>query len=430
MSNKFMKYSMIFLCLFFLHPFFGITLDESIEIALKNNTDLKKQYIELQKAEREKKSSWNQFLSNISVSGGISNSHPFGNGEASWNWNGSAGISLGFSFGIPSKIKQLALNYDIALINYKQKEQALIINVATAFYNLLAAYDNIAILQDNLVISQDQYLQVQRNYNSGLASELELLNAQYSYLSAGPALEEAKISYTGNISDFCILIGSDETVIPEGDIVLKQLKLPSVDELINLYLDSRLDIKKEKQNLELLKLTSSITKLNALAPSFSVSENVRISPTAGLGSELASNGSFSVSVSVPLDGFIPGSSKNLTIKNANDNLDFANESIAKVQKIAMQDIEKKAAAVNQNWRSLDIANMNYKISERSFELSQEGYRAGLVSQTNLELSKQQMVSAWQGRTQKEVAYLLSCYALADALNITVEQLYQLYGVAE
>ena len=97
---------------------------------------------------------------------------------------------------------------------------------------------------------------------------------------------------------------------------------------------------------------------------------------------------------------------------------------------ARQDIETKVAEAAQLWHAIDIARLNESIAERSYQLSQEGYRAGLVSQTDLETSRQQMVSAQLAASTSQSQYLVGVGNLANALGLELEQLYQLFGVQE
>ena len=71
--------------------------------------------------------------------------------------------------------------------------------------------------------------------------------------------------------------------------------------------------------------------------------------------------------------------------------------------------------------------MNETIAERAYQLSQEGYRAGLVSQTDMENSRQQMVSAQLSGSTSQSQYLVGVGNLANALGLQVQDVYELFG---
>lgn len=411
----------------------AITLEEAQNFALTNNNDLQTQKLNLQAAERAKNASWNAFLPSMSLTGGISNTHISepATGKA-WNWNASAGLSMSLSAGVPSKLKQISLAYDMAFTNYEREEQNLLTKVASSFYNLMAERQNIKILEDSRELSRIQYEQTRRNYNNGLASELSLLQSQYAYLSSGPALENAKTTYQASLDAFQTLIGSDEPVVPEDEIVLTKLDLPGVDELATAYMENRLDIRQKKLALAQAELAKTITSLDSLAPSINLSENIRLSPSSSISSqdkEVGMSGTFSVSVSIPLDGFIPGSAKNLNIKTLEDGITSAQIALETARIQAEQDIEANINTINQLWNSIEIAKLNLSIARRAYQLSTDGYNAGLVSQTDLEQSRQQMVSARQNVSKSETSYLIAVYNLANALNLSAQEVTRVFGRA-
>ena len=161
-----------------------------------------------------------------------------------------------------------------------------------------------------------------------------------------------------------------------------------------------------------------------------LSESLRFSPPGERDDGPSVTGSFSVSVSIPVDGFVPGSSKSLALKQAADAVTIAQLNLDTTLAQARQDIETKVAEAAQLWHAIDIARLNESIAERSYQLSQEGYRAGLVSQTDLETSRQQMVSAQLAASTSQSQYLVGVGNLANALGLELEQLYQLFGVQE
>ncbi len=423
----------VFYLLLMLAPFatvYAITLDEAITLALENNADLKTQAVSLESARRTNASSWNKFLPSVSLTGSLTNSHSFGaGGTDSWNWNAAAGLSIGFTAGIPAQLKQSTLEYEAALTSYAKLEKEITSKVSSSFYSLLAEYENIAILKDSLELSKQQYEQIKKNYESGLASELETLKAQYTYLAAGPTLETAVTTYKANLAEFQTLIGSESAVTPEGELTLRRLVLPEAEELTAAYAENRFDVIQKRQALEQAQTAKTVQTLNTNAPSISLSENLRLTPDTqyAFSGTPSAAGSFSVSVSIPLDGFIPGSSKNLTIKSAQDSVTTAQIALDTARVKAAQDIETKAAALNKVWSTIDVTQLNYRIAARSYELSKEGYEAGLISQTDLESSRQQMVSARQNLSQTAASYITASYDLADALNISIEELYRLFG---
>lgn len=418
-----------------------ISLEEAQQLALEGNATLRSQQLALEASKREAQSRWNSFLPGISLSGSLSNSHNIYSpsvsgagaggtgGNSSWSWGASAGLNLSLTAGIPVQMQLASLRYELAQTNYESQRQSILSSVASSFYNLLTSTKNLTVLEDNVSLTRQQYEQARLNYNRGLSSELDMLRAQYAALSAEPQLEKARSQYESDLAAFQLLIGSQEKYIPQGEFLLQELRLPEAQDLVDSYLENRLDVIQKRQSLREAELSKTAQVLSAKAPSISLSENIRLSPTGSSMSGTPSvSGSFSVGVSIPVDGYIPGSSKSLSVDKSKDAVETAQINLETTLAQARQDIINKASNVKLLWHSVEIAKLNETIAERSYQLSQEGYGAGLVSQTDMENSRQQMVSAQLAGSTSQSQYLAGVEQLAIALGLQVQAVYELFGI--
>ena len=417
-----------------------ISLEEAQLLALEGNATLRSQQLSLEASKREAQSRWNSFLPGISLSGSLSNSHnlysPSGSsaggggtgGNSSWNWSASGGVSLSLTAGIPVQMQLATLRYELAQTNYESQRQTILSSVASSFYNLLTSTKNLTVLEDNVSLTRQQYQQARLNYNRGLTSELDMLRAQYAALSAEPQLEKARSQYDSDLAAFQLLLGSQEKYIPTGEFSLQQLQLPDVESLIASYLENRLDVIQKRQSLREAELSKTAQVLSARAPSVSLSESIRMGPSGGgMKGEPSVSGSFSVGVSIPVDGYIPGSSKSLSVGKSKDSVEVARINLETTLVQARQDIVNTAKNVQLLWHAVEISKLNETIAERAYQLSQEGYRAGLVSQTDMENSRQQMVSAQLSGSTSQSQYLVGVGNLANALGLQVQEVYELFG---
>jgi multidrug efflux system outer membrane protein len=417
----------------------SLPLDKAIETALANNTDLQRAAVAYQQAKRAKDNSWNKILSTpITMSVGISNTHPLypedtNNTSENWPVTGSLdiGANLTFSADTPVQIKLLASRYRQAETAYEKAVQDLSVSVASSFYSLLAEKMNTEILKTDMELKKAQYDQVRANYNRGLASELDMLNAQYTYMTAGPAVDSALSKYDENLAAFFLLLGIDpgSALEPEGAIEIRYLALPQARELSALYLLSRNDIQSQINTLEQTRLSAS-SRIRASGPSLRISESIGISSSSKSGFDFEDptvSGKFSVTLSIPIDPWIPGTSASLDRKNDKDSVALAETALDSAKKAADQDIQKKVNAVVQNSANIESSELNYRIAARAYELTEQGYRSGLVSQTDLQSANQRRLSAEQAAVTTKIAYLSAVYNVASALNMDIAELYRLYA---
>ena len=412
-----------------------ITIEKALELAKTNNPDLQKQRLTLQDAQRKSENRWNKFLPNLSANANVSNGHDFKE-SSEWNWKASAGANLSFSFGLPTSIQQAQLDYLQQKTTYEKLEAQTISSISSTFYSLIAEQQNIQILKESQKLAQDVYNQTKRNYNNGLASELDMLKSQYSYLSLEPQIQQAQSAYNNNLANFGLKLGiADSTNLTlKGELQLVQVKLPASQELIEKYLDKRHDVILSEISVQQAENTSKIQSANKL-PSLSLSENISLGENPLYNPEiqqeginpLSINGSFSVGVSIPLSSWIPGSQDSLTSKTNKDNITKAKITAEETKKSAENDIKNKVAEVNRLWNLIDVSKLNVSIATRSYELAKDGYRAGLVSQTDLETTRQQMVNAQLSHLQTQIKYLSAIYDASFALNMQIEDFYKTFG---
>ncbi|MCR4789702.1 MAG: TolC family protein [Treponemataceae bacterium] len=408
-----------------------ITMEDAVDMAVKNNPDLKKQQYTLNNAKRQNFNMWNQFLPSMSTSGLYTNTHDFDE-YSEWSWNVGASASLSFGLSTITSMDSLSLNYKSEILNYNNVEAKTKASVSTAFFSLIAEQKNLEILKDSQHLAKELYEQTLKNYNSGLASELDMLNSQYSYLSIEPSIQQAQSSYDSNLASFGLTIGKEDVSELElvGDLNTPEYKFPDTEKIVETYLERRYDVQSAEIAVRLAKASKLTTMSSYQIPTLNLTEKLTVAEKTGLNAEdpeVGVTGAFSVSVNIPLSGWIPGSSESLAVMQKSDAVKTAQITADETKKSAKNDIVSKIAAIKRIWNSLEVAGLNEKISKRSYELSQEGYNAGLISQTDLESSRQKYVSAKQSVLQSKIDYLSAVYSAAQALNISMEEFNTTFG---
>ena len=409
-----------------------LTMEQSIALALESNIDLQKAAITLNSAKRAQKSTWNLFLPSMSLSGDISNRQPIQpSGDSTTSWSAGGSASLSFAPDIPSQMKLLSANYKSAEASYADTVAKLKKEIAIAFYNLLASQKNIEILRNNRDLLKTQYEEFEKRYRSGLASELDMLNAQVRYRQAEPKLRDALASFDVDTASFLLKLGIDTKtkLTLQGDVAVRSLKLPAGDELVKTYIGARTDVKTQQYASSITKYNAFISAATNLMPSISISERISLSQN---GNEFSfanpnASGSFSVGLSIPVSALIPGSRQSNTVKTANDNAKLADKTYENAVKTAEEDIRKKVTTMQSATESLEVERLNQTITNRAYQLSTQGYNAGLVSQTEFQSARQTLVDSQLALIKAEIVYVQSVYDLALALGLDIEQFYALYA---
>jgi multidrug efflux system outer membrane protein len=435
-EGKAFRIAVVFFSLFFLcSPLFALTLDEAIAMALENNAPLKESALALEQASRSRQYAWNQFAPSVTgPQAGVTNTHGLipqtSGGAESWGWSATMGASISFSADKLTQVKQLDAQMNAAVIAYDRTRRSLVVDVSKRFYTLLADNMNISLLEEDLAIKKMQHETVSASYGRGLASELDMLNAEYAYRMAIPALDNARTAYGESLAAFCLIIGADPASDPEleGAIETRTLTLPEGKELEAAYLPKRGDVQAALNSLNASELAVKMGS-SRMAPSLSLSETLSYgSPQpGGITGSPELSGRLALTLTVPVNSWIPGLSDSVSRKNAESARQSAEIAYGAAQSDAAQDIRVKANAVQRYAAAADNVELNRRIASRAYELSGEGYKAGLVSQEDLQSANQRRLEAEQSAVTNRVGFINAAYDLALALGLGIEELYDIFG---
>jgi len=178
----------------------SLTIQEAVDLALKNNVQIKQSKIQLDAAKRNKNTSWNSVSPSLTASAGLSK--PNKNFSENYSAYIQGGISLTLSTNLYTNIKDASLKYQAGEISYEAACRSVELNVRTAFYNLLYQTDNIALKKSSVETARQSYETNRRKYGQGAISQLDVLSSQVNYETQIPALQSAEISYENDLATF------------------------------------------------------------------------------------------------------------------------------------------------------------------------------------------------------------------------------------
>jgi len=197
-------------------------LQQLIQLALDNNRDLRVSALNIEKARAQYQIQRSELFPSIDASGsGTGKRTPASlssTGQAMISHNYSAG--LGFAsyeldfFGRVRSLKDAALEQYLATEEARNSTQiSLIAEVANAYLTLGADHERLKLAQDTLKSQQASFGLTQRSFELGVASELDLRQAQTSVESA--RVDVAR--YTGLVAQdenaLALLVGAP---VPQG----------------------------------------------------------------------------------------------------------------------------------------------------------------------------------------------------------------------
>jgi outer membrane protein TolC len=299
------------------------------------------------------------------------------------------------------------------------------LDISKVCYNLLAGQENLTNLQEILGVAERQLEKNRVARANGLIGELPWLQSSLSVETARYNLSNAQGTYENSLRDFLTTLGFDQDALVSlaGSIEPAQIVVnPEV--LILEYLPKRPDMISQRQTIERLELAQKQSNYSSKAPSLTLSAQWSGGPqrNSGLSGTFTDSLSGSLSLSIPIDPWIPGTRSNQSLKSSDAELEKARLDLVNTETSARSQIRSLSESLKNSWRSIEIARLRVEIAQRTYQISEIGFQNGTIEFLSLENTRNDLADAQYRLLQSELAYQNTILDLASALNIDLETL--------
>jgi OMF family outer membrane factor len=315
--------------------------------------------------------------------------------------------------------------YRTGLLSFENASLQLALNITKAFNTLLAGKANITNREQALAQAERQLENNRILRANGLIGELPLLQSQVNAETERFELSIAKDEYDSSLRGFLTTLGLDR----DADVTLVGTINPvpvnlNIEALILEFLPRRPDIVSQRQEIGRLELSRTQSNMSAKSPSLSLRLGWSGGPerNRGLGGKFTDNLSGSLSLSIPIDPWIPGTRSNQNFRSADANVEKARLDLINTENNAKADIRSLSERLNNSWRSIEIARLRVELAQRTYELTEAGFRSGSVEYLTFETTRKDLADAQLQLLQRELSYLNLMLDLAFSLNIDLETL--------
>jgi outer membrane protein TolC len=412
-----------------------ITIDaeEAVRLAQQNNLELKSERIDLVGAERARRNVWNELLPEMSLSATLSRANEVttvqGVKPSPWNAGFTVGASLPLSAAAVHAIRATILDYEAQLIDYATAEKQLSRDVNKAFYSLILSQDSIRLAEQELDTAVQRYRQAEENYRSGLVPRLEAVSARVSAENLRPALEELRVAYQEALMEFKDLLGLG----PRTDIVLEgsieaRTRSFKADQLVTRYMSNRLDVQSLEKQIVILENQKRMKKVAGLSPTLSVSYSYDPNLNDPFGSDWSNSdlwsdsGQLVLALTLPLNGFIPGSKTRVGFSEADDAVAKARLALEQSRKRAVIEIESIVLELDKSTRTMKALELNVELAEEAYELTEKAYESGTKELLEVQSASDELQKALLTLLNEKYNYLSGLLDLEYALNTALSEL--------
>ncbi len=392
-----------------------INIEDAVSLALENNISLQRNKISLDALEKANKYSWNSVSPSLNVSGSYNNA--LETQKQSMAISASVGIKLSPS--VYTSIQTAKLNYEQGLISYEDAARTVEMNVRNSYYQILYAKENILLYQRNLDTAKKRYELNLDKYNKGQLSELDLLSAQYSYESIIPSLESLQISFENSVSTFKQILGiaQNEQIEFIGNL---DDYLGEFDFQLAENLDEIPSVKLLNSKLESAKNQLLATRFSAYGPSINLSYNYGLSESTEQGVSTGWNTSqntIGLSVSIPLDGYLPWSSGALSVSSQKGTIEDLKLQLEDKKTSLSIEIQNSAKKIMQAQSQLEIMQKNVDLAQKKYDMTQTAYNHGSKDFLTLQSAEDSLLDAKIKLMSQKITLINEVLSLENTLGV-------------
>ena len=390
-----------------------LTVDDAVILAADNNISLQRQRISLNTLEKKKDTSWNGISPSLSASGNMS--IPFEE-NSKMSYSISASASLNFTPSLFTAIKTAKLNYENGVTSYENAVRTVELNVRKVFCNLLYTKENIQLQERKLETAKSLYESNLAKYNRGQLSELDLLNSQYNYESTIPTLQSLQINYDNSIATFKQTLGLNQS--EEIELVGNIEDFLNIGKIeINKNIEEVPAVKTILANMELAKTQLLATRFSAWGPSISASYSYGKAGTSASSDLRTTGNSLSLSLRLPLDGFLPWSNGALSIANQKANLQDLELQLKEKKESVALEIQNNIKNIEQAQAQLKVLESNVQLAQKRYNMTLTAYNHGSKDLLTLQNASDALMTARDNLNSQKIKIFSAILDLENTLGV-------------
>ncbi|WP_022965560.1 efflux transporter outer membrane subunit [Denitrificimonas caeni] len=399
-------------------------LQQLIETALENNRDMRIAALNVEAFRAQYRIQRSALFPAIDASGGANrqripgNMSPTGDSTINSQYSAALGITA-WEVDLFGRLNSLR---EQALASYFASEQAqrstqlsLISSVATAWLTLQADQETLKLVRETLSTYEESLRLVERSYDAGVASSLELQQARTSANSARVSLAQFERQSVQSRNALNLLLGGNTPADLATPVPLKQFEFAEVPVGLPAdLLQRRPDILQAEFNLKAANANIGAARA-AFFPSISLTATAgSLSPDlSGLFDGGSGSWLFQPSINIPI--FNAGRLRaNLDYSKIQKDINVAR--YEKTIQTAFQEVADGLIERTTYTQQLAAHDALVKSSEEYYALADRRYREGIDNQLTLLDAQRLLFDAQQARIQTQFAQLASEIKLYKALG--------------
>ena len=358
-----------------------MSLNDCIDLAIKNNPTLEKSELTVDQMHVNTKKAYSYLYPSVGLSASSSVSES-GNWDAGWNAGASVSQSI-YHPGMFSGIKQTKTNEKISQINNGYVISQIRESISRYFYQILASESLMNVYEKNILFSEENLKTIRNMYELGSRTESDVLKAEVQKSTFESQLLQEKQNRLGLKRSLNLLMGRNADVnLTLKESVVNELEIPSIDQAKKLLFKNNPELHILQQEKKVQQLSLKISRESYL-PSLSASYSYSKGESHGLET---TNNSISLSAGVTI---FNGFNKKHSVEYEKIGLKSVRVKIKEKKQELEQILMQYYTSYETYIKLIEIKEIELKSAKRDLELVTQQYQIGsstILEQMNAQLS--------------------------------------------
>ena len=393
----------------------GLTVQQSIDEALKKNPKLIIQRDEVESCKNDVIISAASFFPKVKLKTGHQkqSKDSYATSILSQQTNSPVERSENV-YNIGAEIEQILYSggYNLSDYRYKKKkleiaqrqleldESSVILEVKKLYYTILQLKNNISVLVDALEFLQNHVKKVEAKVKERVALKSDLLSAELQVLDGQKNLIEARNSYNAASIQFCNLLGKENTpdIELKGELTQPEYEI-NLDRSIEDSINSNPEILISQMELESANLSVEMAKSGMNRPQMKMVGNYNYTEDVWPPEE--NDWSVGVGIEIPL---FEGGKPYAQVKKAGLKSHQAETNLTYIKQKIVSNIRQSNYEFIRSKEALKVSSKLLEQAEENFRICSLGYEGGTIPHERLLKSQNELTSAKIGYYQSLYDY--------------------------
>ncbi len=411
---------------------FSLELDVegAVALALEKNLRLQAQKVDQGTLEREKASSWSEFFPDLWAGAGFQYANE---PDLLRNAQKSLYLDLGLALELSSKpffnIQATAKAYEAGKISLEIGEKRLRKEVQIFFYQLLLLEGVIELNREIMDTAEKRYQRAEAFKALGVYSLPQTLSFQIAYESLKPELIAWENLYETSLLEFKQVLGMDlgEELLLRGSIKVQPRSFDP-GEFLESFLYNRPEIRYYTKLIEQYEAQRGQAASGALSPVLGVGytwipQRFDTEPQEWRDYE----GGLRLSLTFPLDGFIPGSQDNLEIRRYDDAIEQGNILLKDMIRTNQVEFQSVVARLNKAVVTLEALDLNYQLAQENFRSTNALFEEGIATFIDVQNVDDELNKAALFIVNEQFNYLAALSELQYLMDYSTQEFQRFIG---